>query len=559
MITNSGTLIPTIFFSGMALLSITGCISDSDELKASDIYTTLERTILPQAVDSSVIVSIEKSDSFAIYGFGNWYYGSGLPYERRLDLMPETYDSSSLTNDARLLRFFAMTDIHITDEESPAQAIFFRKYLSNFAISVYSPAMLYSAQMLDAAVRTVNRLHSKQPFDLGVILGDMINNAQYNELRWFIDILDGQWIDPDSGDDDDPVEGSNNDHQDAFQAEGLLASIPWYAAIGNHDHFWIGSKPVNDRLRAVLTGDSILQCGNILSDQDAFSKRLYSMGAIDGSSPYAKIVGEGVVANMTVIPTIPADADRRAVSIDDIMEEMSNTTTLPVGHGFVQDNTANQFGGCYSFEPKAGLPLKIIVLDNTQEDTDISRIYGHGSLKNGRHEWLIQQLQAGQDENKLMIIAAHVPIGVAFGEEVGWYDEIVERNLIAELKTYPNLMLYVAGHRHLNTVKAFPSDDPEHPENSFWGVETKSLREFPQQFRTFDIFRNNDNSISIFVTNVDPALKVGSLAYVGRSYAIAAQQLYGLLEPSTGSGPVSYNAELVKPLSAEMKAVIAGY
>jgi hypothetical protein len=43
------------------------------------------------------------------------------------------------------------------------------------------------------------------------------------------------------------------------------------------------------------------------------------------------------------------------------------------------------------------------------------------------------------------------------------------------------------------------------PENSFWEVENSSLRDFPQEFRTFDIFRNSDNTIFITVTDVDPA------------------------------------------------------
>jgi hypothetical protein len=239
------------------------------------------------------------------------------------------------------------------------------------------------------------------------------------------------------------------------------------------------------------------------------------------------------------------------------MKEFSNTTSLPVGHGFVQTNSANLFGACYSFLPKSGLPLKIIVLDDTQDDSDISNdIYGHGSLENGRHDWLISQLQAGQAANQLMIIAAHIPIGVAPGTEVGWYDATVESNLIAELKTYPNLILWVSGHRHLNNVTAFPSTDTSHPEKGFWEVETKSLREFPEQFRTFDIMLNSDNSISIITTNVDPNMKTGSLAATARSYAIASNQIYGLTGDLLPTGSVSYNAELIKQLSPEMQMII---
>ncbi len=49
-----------------------------------------------------------------------------------------------------------------------------------------------------------------------------------------------------------------------------------------------------------------------------------------------------------------------------------------------------------------------------------------------------------------------------------------------------------------------PSPDPARPERGFWEVETPSLRDFPQQFRNFDIRRNADNTVSIAVTDVDP-------------------------------------------------------
>ncbi len=539
------------------------CDKNGDYIKRPGLFTTIDRTIVPDEVPAVPTVSINDPANFEKNGYGKWHYGPGLPYQKRLDLMPLGY-SASVTNEASLLKFFAMTDIHITDKESPAQAIFFRAYTATNAISCYTPLMLYSTHVLDAAVKKINNLHQEDPFAFGIALGDMANSAQYNEIRWFIDTLDGKKINPDSGLKDDPIPGANNDYQDEFQAEGLDRSIPWYATLGNHDHFWMGIKPANDRIREVLVGTKIFQVGNVLTDPDAMSKTLYSMGVLDGSTPYGTIIGEGVVAKMTDIPTIPADASRHAITTSEIIDEFSNTSTLPVGHGFVQENPDNVYGACYSFEPESDLPLKIIVLDDTRDDNDIyPGIYGQGSLENGRREWLISQLQAGQDEGKLMIIAAHIPIGVAPGTAVGWYDATVEANLIAELRTYPNLILWIAGHRHLNTVTAFKSTDPSHPENSFWEVETKSLREFPQQFRTFDIVRNSDNTISIFATNVDPDVDPdntkGVPAAISRSYAIASNQIYGMAEPPQPSGSVSYNVELVKQLSPEMQEKIRNY
>jgi len=99
---------------------------------------------------------------------------------------------------------------------------------------------LYTTQVLDAAVQTINTLHTQNPFDFGLSLGDTVNNAQYNELRWYLDVLDGKNIKPDSGIKDDPVPGPSNDYQDEFKAVGLEKTIPWYQTLGNHDHIVAG-------------------------------------------------------------------------------------------------------------------------------------------------------------------------------------------------------------------------------------------------------------------------------------------------------------------------------
>ena len=558
------TRIYSLFVLIFVLLLSNSCKLNRDENNPPDstFYTTLDKTIIPDIVPVTPIVRIDDPANFTKKGYGTWHFGPALPIQKRLDLMPTGYDPTSTTQTAKLLRFFTITDIHITDKESPGQAIVFAPKAGPNAISCYSPLMLYSTQVLDATIQTINDIHKQHSFDLGLALGDMINSDQYNELRWFIDVLDGKKINPDSGTKDDPVKGADNDYQDEFQAVGLDNSIPWYATIGNHDHFWLGSLPMSDNMKKIMVGNAIMKLPNIL---DANDKHYYSVGTLDGSTPYGTIIGAGRIDTMTSIPIIASDSNRHSLTKAELISEFSNSTTLPKGHGFIQSNATNVLGGCYSFEPKSGLPLKIIVLDDTQDENDprpAEGIYGHGELNNGRYVWLMAQLQAGQDANQLMIISSHVPIGVCQGTAMGWlpaagYTD--ENNLIAQLQAFPNLILWVSGHRHLNNVTAFRSTDTAHPENGFWEVETKSLREFPEQFRTFDIMRNSDNTLSIITVNVDPNIKEGSLAATGRKYAIASNQIYGLPGTNLPTGSVSYNAELVKQLSPKMKEIIKNY
>ncbi len=487
-------------------------------------------------------------------GFGTWSYGPGLEPEKRLDLMPAGYDGASVTGAAKLLRFFAITDIHITDVQSPAQAIFFG--YKGFLSSAYSGVMMYTHHVLDAAMRTVNALHKEEPIDFGISLGDTCNNTQYNELRWYIDVLDGKTHRPRFRRQGRLCPGPRGEYLDAYQATGLDTSIPWYQTRGNHDHFWTGFLAVNDYLRKTYVGDEILDLGNIFQDPRGPDSRGFYMGCLDGRTPNGDIFGLGPVADFATPPKVlAADPDRRSLSKSEWMSEFFTTSSSPKGHGFDEADVETGFA-CYTFEPKADVPIRVLVLDDTQRDDEpYDNGYGHASLDQERWDWLVRELDRGQADAKLMIIAAHMPIGVEeAGAPMGWGSAacVSEAELIAKLHTYPNLIVWIAGHRHRNPVTAFKSPDADHPELGFWEIETSSLRDFPQQFRTFEIVRNSDDTVSILTTDVDPAVEDGSPAATSRTYAVAAQQIF---KNPIGLFPTcAYNAELVVQVSPEMKA-----
>jgi len=521
---------------------------------ASRVFTTLQRTIVPDPIpaDAETVLPYELT-KYEQNGYGKWSYGPGLDAVRRLDLVPAGYDGASVTDATKLLRFFAITDIHITDVQSPAQAIFFG--YKGFLSSAYSGVMMYTHHVLDAAVRTVNALHREDPLDFGVSLGDTCNNTQYNELRWYIDVLDGKRIDPDSGVKTDPP-GARAGFLDAYEATGLDRSIPWYQTRGNHDHFCTGFLRVDDYLRQTYIGAEILDLGNIFEDPLGADSRGFYMGCLDGRTPHGDIFGLGPVADFATPPQVlAADPDRRSLTKAEWMSELFETSSSPRGHGFPLCNVEMGFA-CYTFEPRADVPLRVIVLDDTQRDDEpYDNGYGHVSLDKERHDWLVRELDKGQAENKLMIIAAHCPIGVeAAGSPMGWGSSAhgSEAELIARLHTYPNLILWIAGHRHRNPVTAFTSPDADRPELGFWEVETSSLRDFPQQFRTFEIVRNSDDTVSIFTIDVDPVVEDGSPAATSRTYAVAAQQIFN--NPLGLLPACSYNAELVVQLSPQMQA-----
>lgn len=593
------------------------------------------------------------------FGYGQYRLGRGLAVVPRYDLLADPKNRPAATKRKKLAHFFAMTDIHITDKEAPNQLIYIQQADSLRGAkmtSIYSPVISYTTQMLDAALQTVNAMHEQAPFDFGISLGDVCDSGRYNEVRWYIDVFDGQPIRPSSG---AHLGEDTVDFQKPFQAVGLNKAIPWYQVLGNHDHFFIGSVPVDADpslgLRESYVSDQVWAVGNVLTPNasvvkpvalppvvydmpsslagtsptplnDPISKvvgNTFYMGVVDGASPYGAIKYAGKKENFASPPKVAADPHRRALLRSEWIAEFFNTTTLPKGHGFglVPEALRRSEDGfaCYSFVPRADVPLKIIVLDNTQREDDGSHdIHGHGFLDGARWKWLQDELEAGQANQQLMVIAAHIPIAVAAsGSLMEWWNPknqamtlqndphavmdnaVTLPALIQKLHDTPNLLMWMAGHRHLNTVKALPAYDPGGqlvPEKSFWQVETSSLVHFPQQFRTFEIYLNSDDTVSIVAVNVDPEVAEGTPAAMSRKCAIAEHQILqtdlhgnapniaslklpattlqvdsmdptrpqdGSTDPSIEYGAVdgvpycaSYNAELFKQLTPAMAEVL---
>ena len=67
---------------------------------------------------------------------------------------------------------------------------------------------------------------------------------------------------------------------------------------------------------------------------------------------------------------------------------------------------------------------------------------------------------------------------------------------------YPNVVAWVAGHSHVNSVEPHPNPSGK---GGFWSIRVAAEADWPQQGRLIEFFDNRDGTLSIFGTIVDHA------------------------------------------------------
>jgi hypothetical protein len=113
------------------------------------------------------------------------------------------------------------------------------------------------------------------------------------------------------------------------------------------------------------------------------------------------------------------------------------------------------------------MPIRVLVLDDTCKANANAQVpyYAQGCVDKVRYDWLVGELDKGQSDGMLMVIAAHIPIApqttqtnpapmdLFYNPPTPDPHSIKNDNeLLATLHNYPNLILWIAGHRHLNTI-----------------------------------------------------------------------------------------------------------
>lgn len=512
----------------------------------------------PTTVQETVVgvLPASKQDSKQKILFGLTKSGPGEPHKERDDLLAKQNNSGTATGTPVSLFFgVQMTDVHIADEETPLRLVNY----DNVVQAAYHMEEAYTTQVFDGMLRTINRLADYQrPFDAVVFTGDLIENNHLNELDWFIGVLDGKLIDPDSGTDEDPLPGPHNDAADAFQAAGLRSDVPWIAVVGNHDQLvagsvsaiWPNGVPNNPLLKyfpgisALITKDDgcLIDCfdfGAAPSQQQLLIKSdpRYSiaLGTSAAAAVYPTVAP--VIASDIGPGTVAADPGRQLITLNQWVGAFLQSPSKPSGHGMSALNLTNDDGN-YVYEPVKGLPLRIIALEM------VSKSLPDGSAlatltRSTYDNFLVPQLDKAAKDNVLVLLISHhqswsfPPKGLFTPSPLSASKrDLVGSELVAKINSYPNVVAHLVGHGHTNTIKAHAASDTD-PLKGYWEIETCSTAHWPQQSRIVEIVDNRDGTGTLYATmlNADlpkvdvPDWKHKSVAAQGRHWALYDVQM----------------------------------
>ena len=469
-----------------------------------------------------------------------------------------------------LVAFAHLADAQLVDEESPGRVELVDFLGGDPFSSSYRPQEGLTPQVLDAEVRAVRRLRrgpaTGAPIRLVMTGGDNVDNAQYNETRWFIDVMDGgRVVSPNSGrpgtcglrkpplyagmrgggrfyepngKGDGPgyspsmaanrrATGRSVASRDSrglfeqmnrpFRPIGL--GLPWYSVFGNHDGLVQGNFAQNELFDQVVVGcrkvtrysrEALAQIqplreGGVTPEERAEIIRITFGDFLDTWGVPREHRG--------LWKTVPSDPARRFLRKTAWMQEHFRTRGHPRGHGFSQANLARG-EAYYSFSPAPG--VRFVVVDTVADNSS------SGNMDETQFRWLDAELAAAEARRELILVFGHHSLRTM---TVAGPSVRLGPDVEALFRRHRGVLAYVAGHEHQNRIE---------PHGTFWEIVTASHLEWPQQSRVIELAETS-GALAIYATAIDhtgPPRPTGK--GLGRLVSIARELSFN--EPQAENG-----------------------
>jgi metallophosphoesterase (TIGR03767 family) len=405
------------------------------------------------------------------YGTGQGGYHPLLrgPGERRLVRQDLARAKRDRVQRRRSMTFFGQfTDPQVVDEMSPARVELLDPAAGAVSAS-WRPQEALGMHVFDEQVRNMNANRTsavrqgngrRARLGFAITTGDLPDNSQRNETRWFVSILDGGRVDPFSG---QPITASNpcsgaaeadvarmnadvanrrytgvqdyGDYpsapadryagfwdperaapvggpyqafprypdlldraQQPFTAQGL--KVPWYSSRGNHDGLVQGNAPASAALfRAIVTG-----CLKVFPSQ-TFDPA--SVQGLSGTEVFARIGNPDFIASLLGgAGQTPPDPERAFVSKPEY-KQLQGSADRQHGFGWVDPGEVRASDGTamyYSYAPRKG--VRFISLDTVAEGGG-----AEGNLDDPQYRWLVRELRQATRRDELVVVYAHHTLG----------------------------------------------------------------------------------------------------------------------------------------------------
>ena len=572
--------------SRRAFLAGVGGLAAAWGVSTQVLGQSLAAPLRPGDIPTTLLQTIKLSAQAARGSYRILLSGAGEEFIPRYDLLGREADSGRTASRRSLVYLAHLSDIHVIDAQTPARMDAIQSVAPELFTDACRPQDTLTTQVLASVVDSVVDAQvsavTGAPLACALSTGDSADNLSQLETRWYIDILDGKEVTPNSGDPsryegpqvwaeatyayhpDDP----SGDVYGAYgypTIPGMLEAavtrpvtsqglpVPWYAVYGNHDATFMGTFRPDPSLYAWAVG------GRKAAVADALAPTWLQGYASDLSVAQQAIntlrQRLGLQPGMRVVTS---DPQRKMLERTEFMQAHLKSPAIPgpVGHGWTQSNIDT---GETWWSAEITPFLRVFGLDTCNMAAGAD-----GAVPEDQFLWLRDQLARCEADGVMAIVCSHHNSYTLENDATpvtGGQRLVHAEEFISMLLDYPVCVAWLNGHTHINTVTPHRRGTDS---GGFWEITTASCVDFPQQQQLIEFIDNRDGTLSIFVTALDhaapPTWTPGDFSQIGLaslSRELAANSW--LADPPLRAGsPLDRNVELLLPAPFELSTITDG-